>query len=120
MTTGQWRVLAVLTLTLALEAGFSPTVSSFLSGKTKFYQRGGGTWTADLTSEGKTALVWALGAFVLIALAGKYDGIATWIAVITFTGVMLSHGDKIVPFMQQLQIYINPSSVLGKTQAGAK
>ena len=98
MTSGQYRVLAIMLLALGVEALFSPVFTSTI------HQLGQGHVT-DAVSSVKVGGIWAAGGayalalLALVAFAAPAPNAATWIAVLILVYALLAHGSEIVPFM---------------------
>lgn len=96
MSQSQWRVFGILMAVLGLQVLFSPRTRSVLGtlGQTSAQ---GPSAVKEAVGGVDMALffLWALGAAALLLLADVAGEVATWVAILLLTGVVLAHGTTI-------------------------
>lgn len=98
MTSGQFRVLALLLAALGIEALFSAPFRAAIS------DLGKGNVSSAVSSVASGGTVAAAGAYALallaiVAFAAPAPDAATWIAILILVYALLAHGGQIVPFV---------------------
>ena len=93
MSEGQQRVLVMLLILLGLEIARSQQVRSALGLST-------GKAPALSPLEWKKALIWFIGALVLLFLADIVPTFTVWLVVLLLAGVILANADEYTQLLQ--------------------
>lgn len=98
MTSGQWRVLIILSIVLGVDIIGNPEAQRFWKAMVTLDW---GTVGADSVKGFRWLYFgYAIGMLALIGLAAVDAEIATWIAVLFLVTVLITHGDVIGPALQ--------------------